>query len=84
MEFLSIVWDDSDGGNVEHIASHGLTPDDVEEVLRDPRSTFERSRQSGLPIAFGYISGGRHILVAFAEIDEGTIYPVTAYDVPEP
>jgi hypothetical protein len=43
MEFLSIVWDDSEGGNVGHIAEHGLTPDEVEEVLRDPKSRFSRS-----------------------------------------
>jgi uncharacterized DUF497 family protein len=84
MNFLSIVWDDSEGGNREHIGDHGLTPDDVEDVLRDPRSTFDWSRQSGLRVAFGYTSGGRYILVAFDEIDEGTIYPVTAYEVPEP
>ncbi|HEX4072371.1 MAG TPA: hypothetical protein VHX68_14420 [Planctomycetaceae bacterium] len=78
MNFLSIVWDDSDGGNRQHIADHGLTPDDVEDLLRDPRSTFDWSRQSGLRVAFGYTSGGRYILVAFDEIDEATIYPVKA------
>jgi hypothetical protein len=44
MDYLSIVWDDSEGGNVEHIADHGLTPDEVEDVLRDPKSKFGRSR----------------------------------------
>jgi hypothetical protein len=72
------------GGNRQQIADQGPTPDDVEDVLPDPRSTFNRSRQSGLRVAFGYTSGGRYILVAFDEIDEATIYPVTAYDVPEP
>jgi uncharacterized DUF497 family protein len=84
MEFLSIVWDDSEGGNVEHIAEHGLTPDEVEEVLRDPNSKFSRSRRTGLPLAFGYTSGGRYILVAFEQIDDSTVYPITAYEVPEP
>lgn len=35
-------------------------------------------------MAFGYTSSGRFLMVAFLEIDECTIYPVTAYDVPEP
>jgi len=84
MDYLSIVWDDSEGGNLEHIAEHGLTSDEVEDVLRDPESKFGRSRQSGLPVAFGYTSTGRYIMVAFDEIDEDTVYPITAYDVPEP
>jgi uncharacterized DUF497 family protein len=84
MDYLSIVWDESEGGNVEHITQHGLTREEVEDVLRDPDSGFVRSRTSGLPVAFGYTSTGRYIMVAFYEIDEVTIYPITAYEVPEP
>jgi hypothetical protein len=35
-------------------------------------------------VAFAYTSPGRFIMVAFDEIDDATVYPVTAYDVPEP
>ena len=31
----TIIWDDEPGANVEHIAEHGLTPDEVDEVLLD-------------------------------------------------
>jgi uncharacterized DUF497 family protein len=84
MSFLTIIWDDSEGGNVEHVAAHGLTPDEVDDVLRDPDSTFDRSHSTGRPVAFGYTRAGRYILVAFDEVDANTVYPITAYQVPEP
>lgn len=84
MQGMTVIWDDSRGGNVEHIAGHGLTPDEVEDVLLNRDSRFARSRSTGRPLAFGYTSTGRYILVAFDEIDEWTVYPVTAYEVPEP
>ena len=40
------------------------------------------SRSSGRPIVFGDTSTGRHLLVVYDEIDDATVYPVTAYDVP--
>lgn len=84
VRYLVIIWDDGEGGNVEHVAEHGLAPEEVEDVLLDPRSRFEISRSSGRPIAFGSTSTGRYILVAFEEIDESTVYPITAYEVPRP
>ena len=38
MEFIRILWDDENDpdGNVEHIAEHDLTMEDVEHVLADP------------------------------------------------
>jgi hypothetical protein len=40
------------------------------------------SRSSGRPVAFGDTSTGRHLMVVYDEVDEDTVYPVTAYDVP--
>jgi uncharacterized DUF497 family protein len=68
--------------NVEHIAEHGLTPDDVEAVLLNPVETTI-SRSSGRPVATGYTPDGRLIFVVFEEIDPTTIYPVTAYEAEE-
>jgi 6-phosphogluconolactonase (cycloisomerase 2 family) len=82
MPYYEIIWNEEPGGNVEHIAEHGLTPDDVEEVLF---STLDGdiSRSSGLPIVFGFTPDGRYILVVYEQTDEITIYPVTAYEVEE-
>ena len=72
--------DDDPEGNVQHIAEHDVTKEEVDEVLENPTG-IETSRTSGRPIAFGEISTGRLIAVVFEEIDEDTVYPVTAYEV---
>ena len=78
-----IIWNEEPGGNVEHIEEHGLTVDDVEQVLANPDSEGV-SRSSGLPSAFGRTPDGRYIIVVYEAVDPDTIYPVTAYAVPEP
>ena len=77
-----IIWNDEPDGNVEHIEEHGLGVHDVEYVLANPEGK-EVSRSSGLPCVFGTTPDGRFIIVVYELIDEDTIYPVTAYDVPE-
>lgn len=77
---LSFLWTDE---IVEHLAEHDVSQDDCEDVVCHP---FRRgfSRSSGLPAAWGYTDDGRYIMVVYEEIDEWTILPVTAYEVPEP
>lgn len=85
MRSISIIWDDEDDpqSNVEHIAQHELTIDDVEHVLLAPTSTGV-SRSTGLPVVWGYTPDGRYIIVVYEEADEAAIRVITAYDVPEP
>jgi uncharacterized DUF497 family protein len=78
-----IIWNEEPGGNVEHIEEHGLTIVDVESVLANPEGQG-MSRSSGQPCVFGYTPEGTHIIVVFEQIDDDTIYPVTAYEVPTP
>ena len=78
-----IIWNDEPGGNIEHIEEHGLTVVDVEYVLGGHESR-SASLTSGLPCVFGYTEDDLYIVVIFEEIDDDTIYPVTAYEVPEP
>jgi len=82
---MQFIWDDPDDpdGNVEHIAEHGLTIDEVEFVMRHPTGKDE-SPSSGRPCRFGYTPSDEHIIVIFEWIDDETVYPVTAYHVPEP
>jgi uncharacterized DUF497 family protein len=65
---------------VEHITEHGLTTEDVETVICNPLEK-KISRSSGRPVAAGYTADGRLIFVVYEEIDECTVYPVTAYEV---
>ena len=82
MPLIDAIWDlpDDPDGNVQHIADHGLTPIDVEYVLNHPQRR-QTSRSSGRPIVFGFTPSGETIAVVVEEIDEGTVYPVTAYPV---
>jgi uncharacterized DUF497 family protein len=78
-----IIWNDELGGNVEHIEEHGLDVEDVEFVLDNYESKVT-SDSSGLPCVFGYTAAGTYVIVIYEQVDEDTIYPVTAYEVPEP
>src|SRR5437773_1797917 len=44
-----VIWDDEPGANVDHIAEHGLTPDEVDEVLMNQRIPVGHSKSSGQP-----------------------------------
>ena len=88
MQDIVIIWDEQDNqdGNYWHICieGHGLTCEEVEEVLRDDESEIEVSRSSGRPTAFGWTSAGERIAVVFEEMSEDPklVYPLSAYPVP--
>jgi uncharacterized DUF497 family protein len=85
LSFTSILWDRDDDprGNVQHIARHNLTKDEVEDVFDNPTST-DISQSSGRPVVFGETRTGRYIMVPYSVVDASTVYPVTAFDVPRP
>ncbi len=84
--YAQVIWDYEPEGNVEHIAEHGLTPEEVDEVLLDDSLATAHSDSTGLPCKFGFTSTGRYIIVIWEDVndDPRMIYPVTAYEVPEP
>lgn len=79
-----IVWSDDPGGNVEHVADNGVTPAEVEAVIRDAREPVGRSRSSGRPCKTGTLSDGRRVYAVWDVLSDSppVIYPVTAYEVP--
>ena len=83
MSFGAIIWDldDDPDGNVQHCAEHGLTKEEVEEVLQNANDA-DISRSSGRPVVFGDTRTGRHLIVVYEEIDADTVYPITAFEVP--
>jgi uncharacterized DUF497 family protein len=83
MPFDSIIWDlDNDpDGNVEHCAEHDVTKDEVEEVFENVIDE-DVSTSSGRPVVFGDTRAGRHLMGVYELIDDETVYPVTAYEVP--
>lgn len=80
MPWFDIIWNFEPGGNVDHPAEHGLTTEEVEAVICNPLEKTN-SRSSGRPVVTGYTPDGRLILVVYEEIDDVTVYPVTAYEI---
>jgi len=82
---VSIIWDldDDEEGNSLHIAEHGIDKDDVAHVFDHPVGSGI-SDSSQRRMVFGYTFDGRYITVVYEQIDADTVYPVTAFEVPEP
>lgn len=85
---VTVIWDDADDpdGNTAHVAEHGLSPDEVDDVLLDDNLPITASRSSGRPGRFGWTSTGKYIVVFWDRVsdDPEMIYPATAYEVPPP
>jgi hypothetical protein len=85
---VECLWDlpDDPNGNVQHIAEHGVTLEEAEEVVRDRYQRAVAGRRSGRPTVFGWTSTGKHLAVAFDILDESVpqVYVVTAYEAPPP
>jgi uncharacterized DUF497 family protein len=84
LDFDFIEWDDT---NERKVGDHGLTTDDVENVLRTANPVKGVSRTSGRPLAEGWTTGGRYVRVVYETMDAGGVVvlrPVTAYDIDPP
>jgi uncharacterized DUF497 family protein len=81
MPWFDIVWDDSvPNGNVAHLAEHGISVDEAEEVLMNAIGR-DHSRSIRRWIAFGRTSSGRDIAVVYEMLDAITILPVTGFEI---
>lgn len=70
---VDILWDDEPGGNVEHLADHDVTVDEVEAVLRSAFDARERSR--GSPdrwVVSGFTPSARFLVVVFEYLPDST------------
>jgi uncharacterized DUF497 family protein len=84
-----VIWDldDDPDGNVAHIAEHGISVEEVEQVLYNRKSTSAINRNpSGNQLTFGLTKSGRYLAVVWEYVCEDplTMYPVTAYDATQP
>ena len=80
--FLDILWDEEPGGNVEHLAEHGVRPEEARSVLL--RFFEDRERSRSRPehwVVLGDTDAGRFLVVVF-EYLEGLhlVIPITAYE----
>jgi hypothetical protein len=64
----------------DHIAAHGVTPDEVEQVIFTRPRLALRGRE-GTEYVFGTTDAGRYLLVVLTESIDGRGYVVTARDM---
>jgi len=68
-----LIWD---SWNIEHVARHQVTPDEVEEVCHgDP---VVQEGKKGRSLVFGPTKAGRMLTVVLDPEGRGLYYPVTA------
>jgi len=80
MHVDSFEWDEN---NIEHVARHHVTPDEVEEVFW-LRHVLRRSRD-GLYLALGQAVSGRYLFVVFKPVTPlGRVRIITARDMEPP
>lgn len=62
-ETVIFSWDD---WNREHIARHGVTPEEAEEVVANATAPFPREEGDGKYLVWGKTAAGRYLQVVFA------------------
>lgn len=75
MPFYLFYWDEQ---NTEHIGEHGVTPDESEHVVCYPEEAM-LSDSSGRPAWIGRAPDGRRLFCVWEEVDDVSVFPVTAY-----
>lgn len=79
MRITKLDWEDY---RVDHIAAHGVEPDEVWEVCEDSLHLARRQGENRYRL-YGQTAGGRYLFVVLEHV-EGTIYkPITARDMSE-
>jgi hypothetical protein len=90
MPRVAFIWDleDDPEGNFWHICieGHGVSLEEVEEVVVGNYDSATLSRSSGHPEAFGWTASGKYLTVIFEKVSDEplSVYPITAYEVPPP
>jgi hypothetical protein len=77
MPFYFFVWTPE---IVEHLAEHGVTQDEFEEIVSIPEGEAV-SRSTGNPLAFGTTRSGRVLCCVFRRLDDMVIEPITAFEI---
>jgi uncharacterized DUF497 family protein len=73
---MDFRWND---WNVEHIARHGVSPEEAEGAVRGARSPFPRKIEEDKWLVWGKGKGGRYLQVVFVVDDpQESIYIIHA------
>ena len=74
MEISEFEWDDN---NIEHIATHQVFPDEVEDVAFDDEPWIRRGKK-GTRYMLGFTIGGRYLFVAYVLKSNGIARVITS------
>ncbi len=77
MQIYEFIWPEE---RVEHIARHGIHPEEVEEVCFG-RALVQRTRSAGAnPVYYvlGQTAAGRYLFCVVIQFPDGKGFPVTA------
>lgn len=77
MEFRWDEW------NVEHLAKHGVRPDEAEHVVEHASHGDTAYRGDGKYLAWGPGHGGRFLQVVFVVDEDGSVYVIHARGLTE-
>ena len=80
MRIDDFLWPDE---RIEHVARHGVTPEEVEEVCFG-RSLIQRAKSEGVnPVYYvlGQSESGRYVFCVVIRFPDGIAYPVTAREM---
>jgi len=72
-----VEWDDN---NIEHIARHGVFPDEVEDVAFDDNPWIRKGRK-GTRYMLGYTVAGRYLFVVYVLKGKGIARVITSMDM---
>ena len=75
-----VWWFVRDEANEEHVAQHGVSRDEFEEVVLNPEWTG-KSRRTGDPVARGWTSTGKYLLCVYEMLNDVQVYPITAFEI---
>lgn len=85
---ISFLWDfdDDPDGNVQHLAQHGITQDEFEEVVMNDWPPSATSRSSGEPMSFGWTVTGKYLACVYEAVEQNppAVRPITAFESKPP
>ena len=77
MEIKEFEWDDN---NIEHIARHGVFPDEVEDVAFDDEPWIRKGKKE-TRYMLGYTVGGRYLFVVYILKGKGIARVITSMEM---
>ena len=64
--------------NVDHLADHGVSPEEAEQVMRHARPPYPRAIQDGKFVVWGQTHEGVYLQVIFIFGPPGVVYVIHA------